>query len=213
VEKELHILMIEDDRLEAIRLLRELERQGISFHSECVETREDFLQTLARNPPDLILADQGQPSFTTFEALELAREKCPHVPFVFVTSQYDQGLMVEMFDNGAAGCVCKSRLLELGAVVRRALDEAVESDRKRTEEAPGELPAPQTAFSRKTKPEDTPRLICSHCKKICDENGTWEELEAYLQKHGRATVTLSVCPSCAPNSFWRELVERRNQTP
>jgi CheY-like chemotaxis protein len=213
VEKELHILMIEDDRLEAIRLLRELEKQGISFHSECVETRDDFLQTLAHDPPDLILADRGQPSFTTFEALELAREKCPRVPFVFVTGQYDQGLMVEMFDSGAAGCVCKSRLAELGEVIQRALDEAVERDRSRVAETPGEAPAQQPAFPRKTKPEDTPRLICSHCKRICDEQGAWEELEAYLQKHGRVTVTLSVCPSCAPNSFWRELIERRSDTP
>ena len=213
MEKELHILMIEDDRLEGIRLLRELEKQGLSFQSECVETREDFLQTLARQPPDLILADRGGLSFTTFEALELAREKCPRVPFIVVTSQYDQGLMVEMFDSGAAGCVCKSRLAELGVVIQRALDEAVESDRGRVAEMSGESPAQQPAFPRQTKPEEAPRLICSHCKKICDEHGAWEELEAYLQKNERATVTLSVCPSCAPKSFWRSLVERRTDTP
>lgn len=212
MEKELHILMIEDDRVEATRLLRELERQGFSFHSECVETREGFLQTLARDTPDLILADRVQPAFTSFEALELAREKCPRVPFVFITSQYDQGLMVEMFDSGAAGCVCKNRLAELGGVVQRALDEAIENDLSRIKES-GEPQAQQPAFPRKMKPEETPRLICSHCKRICDERGVWETLEAYLQKHGRATVTLSVCPSCAPNSFWRELVERRNETP
>jgi hypothetical protein len=78
---------------------------------------------------------------------------------------------------------------------------------------PDDSPAEQSNAPRKKKPEHTPRLICSHCKRICDEHGAWEELDAYLQKHGQATVTLSVCPSCAPSSFWRELIERRRDAP
>ncbi len=39
--------------------------------------------------------------------------------------------------------------------------------------------------------------ICSACKKIRDDQGYWNRLEAYLYKHSEATFSHGLCPDCA----------------
>lgn len=38
--------------------------------------------------------------------------------------------------------------------------------------------------------------ICSHCKKIRDDKGYWNNLETYISSHSNADFTHSICPSC-----------------
>ena len=38
--------------------------------------------------------------------------------------------------------------------------------------------------------------ICSNCKKIRDDKGYWNRLEAYIQNHSDAEFTHGVCPDC-----------------
>jgi PAS domain S-box-containing protein len=38
--------------------------------------------------------------------------------------------------------------------------------------------------------------ICSVCKRIRDDNGYWQQVEGYIQKHTDATFTHGVCPDC-----------------
>lgn len=38
--------------------------------------------------------------------------------------------------------------------------------------------------------------ICSSCKKIRDDKGYWNSLEAYLHKHSPARFSHSICPDC-----------------
>jgi hypothetical protein len=39
--------------------------------------------------------------------------------------------------------------------------------------------------------------ICASCKKIRDDQGYWNQLEDYIQKHSEAEFSHSVCPDCA----------------
>lgn len=39
--------------------------------------------------------------------------------------------------------------------------------------------------------------ICSGCKKIRDENETWQDLESYITHHSDAEFSHSFCPDCA----------------
>lgn len=39
--------------------------------------------------------------------------------------------------------------------------------------------------------------ICSSCKKIRDDQGYWNQLETYLQKHSEAQFSHGICPDCA----------------
>ena len=38
--------------------------------------------------------------------------------------------------------------------------------------------------------------ICSHCKKIRDDKGFWNQLETYISKHSDATFSHGICPDC-----------------
>lgn len=37
---------------------------------------------------------------------------------------------------------------------------------------------------------------CSHCKKIRDDAGVWQPMEAYIQDHSEALFTHGICPDC-----------------
>ena len=39
--------------------------------------------------------------------------------------------------------------------------------------------------------------ICCYCHKICNEQGFWDQLEQYIQKHSEAMFTHDICPECA----------------
>lgn len=39
--------------------------------------------------------------------------------------------------------------------------------------------------------------ICSHCKKIRDDKGYWNQIEAYIHKHSGAEFSHGICPECA----------------
>ena len=43
--------------------------------------------------------------------------------------------------------------------------------------------------------------ICSHCKKIRDDRGYWNQLESYLLDHSNALLSHSICPECAEKYY------------
>ncbi|MGD0281436.1 MAG: response regulator, partial [Dissulfurispiraceae bacterium] len=46
--------------------------------------------------------------------------------------------------------------------------------------------------------------ICASCKKIRDDNGYWNQIEAYISKHSDAQFTHAVCPDCV-NKLYSDL--------
>jgi hypothetical protein len=52
--------------------------------------------------------------------------------------------------------------------------------------------------------------MCAWCKKIRDDGGYWQQLEAYLQSHTDVEFSHSMCPECTrhvdaemPDAKWR----------
>jgi len=43
--------------------------------------------------------------------------------------------------------------------------------------------------------------ICASCKKIRDDKGYWNELEAYISEHSEAEITHGFCPDCMKNLY------------
>lgn len=43
--------------------------------------------------------------------------------------------------------------------------------------------------------------ICANCKKIRDDTGYWNQIEAYFQDHSDARFTHSVCPECVEKLY------------
>jgi len=43
--------------------------------------------------------------------------------------------------------------------------------------------------------------ICSSCKKIRNDKGYWDQLEACISKHSEAHFSHSICPECAKKLY------------
>jgi FixJ family two-component response regulator len=43
--------------------------------------------------------------------------------------------------------------------------------------------------------------ICASCKKIRDDGGYWNQIEAYITKHSEAEFTHGLCPDCAQKLY------------
>jgi len=43
--------------------------------------------------------------------------------------------------------------------------------------------------------------ICPSCKKVCDDEGHWHQIDEYIREHSEAGFAHSLCPECATNSI------------
>lgn len=46
--------------------------------------------------------------------------------------------------------------------------------------------------------------ICANCKKIRDDNGYWNQIESYIQKHSEASFSHSMCPECSEKFYGKQ---------
>ena len=130
----LRILHLEDDPTDAELIQAMLETEGIICHVTRVETQADFFASLEQGGFDLILADYTLPSFDGLSALKITLEKCPDVPFIFVSGTLGEEVAIEALKIGATDYVLKERLSRIVPSVHRALREAKErAERKRAE--------------------------------------------------------------------------------
>src|SRR5437867_52114 len=104
-KKEINILLLEDSPNDADLIQRALRAGGIAFRLQSVDTRSAFVNRLNKAPPDLILSDFTLPGFDGYEALRLAGEKCPNVPFIFVTGTMGDEVAIETLKRGATDYV------------------------------------------------------------------------------------------------------------
>ncbi|MCI0705942.1 MAG: PAS domain S-box protein [Ignavibacteriae bacterium] len=126
MEKSLRILILEDNELDVQLMQRELQKSRLSFQTVRVQTFEEFTQQLEFFLPDIILADYTLPTMNGDEALILARQHDPDIPFIFVTGTIGEEIAVETLKKGATDYVMKENLKRLGPAVTRALHETEE---------------------------------------------------------------------------------------
>jgi signal transduction histidine kinase len=135
VKSEIRILLLEDSQTDAELVLHALRQGALVFSLERVETRSAFLRELEQSPPDLILSDFSLPLFDGYTALAIAQERCPDIPFIFVTGTLGEEVAIETLKKGATDYVLKHRLGRLVPSVHRALREAKgRAERKHAEE-------------------------------------------------------------------------------
>ncbi len=132
----LKILILEDVPFDAELINRELTKSGMKFSSRRVEEEMEYLNELEEYKPDVILADHSLPHFDGISALEIAKNKCPYVPFIFVSGKMGEDFAIEALKCGATDYVLKGSLSKIVHAVNRALEEVEEhTKRKKVEEA------------------------------------------------------------------------------
>lgn len=125
----LRILHLEDNLFDGALVKRTLERSGFMCEFVRVEGRPEFERALAAQW-DAILADFALPDFDGMSALAMAAERCPAVPFVFVSGAIGEETAVEALKRGATDYVLKDNLGRLAPAVRRAVEESFQRRRR-----------------------------------------------------------------------------------
>jgi PAS domain S-box-containing protein len=106
----------------------EIRKSGLDFIATRVETREGFLAALEEFKPDIIISDFNLPCFDGMQALALARENSPLIPFIIATGAMNEEIAVECMKAGADDYVLKEHLKRLVPAISVAL--ANSNDRK-----------------------------------------------------------------------------------
>src|SRR5216117_3315402 len=130
----IQVLFIEDSEIDVELALRSLEQGGFDVSWECVQVEEELKRALSSHRPQAILSDFSMPGFYGMEALRLAREMAPGVPFIFVSGTIGEERAIEAIRLGATDYVLKDNLRRLGTALRRALAEARDRERVRAAE-------------------------------------------------------------------------------
>ncbi len=123
-EHRARILILEDEPWDAELAQRLLTASGLDYTAVVVDTRASFEEQLAAFRPDIVLSDYHLPGFSGETALEITKERCPDVPFVFWSGVLGDDAAVELIKRGATDYVLKDRPARLPSVIYRALAEA-----------------------------------------------------------------------------------------
>ena len=117
------ILILEDEPWDAELAQRLLASAGLSLTAVVVDTRVAFVEQLAAFRPDVILSDYHLPGFSGQEALKIAQELHPDIPFIIWSGVLGDEAAVELIKQGATDYVLKDRPARLPSVILRALAE------------------------------------------------------------------------------------------
>lgn len=130
------VLLLEDVDTDAELVRHQLRADGITGTVHRATDRASYTRALDEITPDLILVDYSLPSFDGLTALDMAQERVPDVPVVFVSGAIGEERAIETLKQGATDYVLKDTLSRLGPAVKRALKEAEERRaRKEAEQA------------------------------------------------------------------------------
>jgi phosphoserine phosphatase RsbU/P len=95
MDKPFRVLHLEDDRDFATLVTDLLEKEGLPAEMIFVSNYEDFISALEADAFDMILADYQLPTCNGIQALEAAREKLPHTPFLLVSGTIGEQAAIE----------------------------------------------------------------------------------------------------------------------
>ncbi|WP_051350343.1 response regulator [Dyadobacter alkalitolerans] len=107
----LSILLVEDDEIDAMNLLRAISKSQVEIGEvKICKYAEDALLTLDSWVPGCVLLDYQLPKTSGLELLKKIKERVPQLPVIVLTSQGDERIAVEMMKAGATDYYPKSEI-------------------------------------------------------------------------------------------------------
>jgi DNA-binding response OmpR family regulator len=199
VNKQFTVLVTDDGP--EIRLMSTMLLRKAGYEVLEASTGQECLDVVRAHHPDLVLLDVMLPDITGIQVCrQIKNDESLKDIFVILASgiQVSSENQAEGLDIGADGYIIRPisnkeflARVQAGERIKKAEDTLREKERQQQtlisqlEEALTEI---------KTLKGCIP--ICATCKKIRDDEGYWNQLEAYISKHTDATFTHGICPAC-----------------
>jgi diguanylate cyclase (GGDEF)-like protein/PAS domain S-box-containing protein len=119
------ILFVDDRESDVALCLHELKRMDFAISSDWVQVAGEFEERLRTQSYDVIVCDYSMPTWTGMEALELAHQVNPEIPFILAAKGLNESatLTDAFIRKGAFDCLDKNRLNRLSLAVAMAAEE------------------------------------------------------------------------------------------
>lgn len=136
MNKQLHVLIIENSAYDTALALQALERAGYDVRSERIGTEAQMMAALREKAWDVILCDYKMPFFPTRQALDILKASGLEIPFIVLSRHAEEEAAVECMKAGASDFISTGNLGRLVPVIERELKEEEERNaRTRVEKA------------------------------------------------------------------------------
>ena len=199
LNKSITILVAEDDYLVSEEINRGLRMRGYERIMEAANGRE-AVDKVCSLRPDIVLMDIRMPELDGLEAARQIQDRCP-TPVVILTAFESQDFVQEAGKAGVGAYLTKPpkpEELERAITIAMARHSDLMELRRLNKEL--NLALDEVKSLRGILP------ICSHCKKIRDDQGCWQYLETYISDRSEADFSHGICPDCI-SEFYPEFDE------
>jgi DNA-binding NtrC family response regulator len=194
----IRVLLVDDDH-DDYAIMRDLfiEIEVGKFRLEWVDTYDAAIEKMLRNEHDVYLVDYLLGERNGLELLKEAIKEGCKAPIILLTGKGAREVDMAAMKAGASDYLDKS---EIGApLIERSIRYAIE--RKRTLEEQIRLISQLQEALAKVKQLSGLLPMCASCKKIRDDNGYWNQLEAYISDHSEADFSHGICPECVKKLY------------
>jgi len=194
--KKAAILVIDDQPANLKVLLYSLEQYN--FEVRIAENGESALKILNNFKPNLILLDVMMPGLNGFDTCRKIKDNpdTADIPVIFMTALDSLEDKVAGFDAGGVDYITKP-FQQVEVIARVNTHIALNQQKHELQQALAEVKKLSGFLP-----------ICSHCKKIRDDKGYWQQVEQYISEHSEALFSHSICDDCAEEHYgdlFREL--------
>lgn len=188
------ILMIDDDPNLRKTLSDILRAKGYETHT--AKDGAEGLALLKQHAVNLALIDLRLPDISGIEVLGRVKADYPSMEAIILTGNATLDSAIEATNRGAFSYLQKPYDVDqLLLHIRRAIEKQQAEEER--EKLVREL---QEALDKiKTLRGIIP--ICASCKKIRDDKGYWNQIEAYIRDHSDAEFSHGLCPECAKKIY------------
>jgi CheY-like chemotaxis protein len=205
-------ILLVDDSTENLLLLQSILQTGGYKDLLTAESAEQAFKHLGMEDSggdgtgvDLILMDIQMPDINGIEACRRVKEveRLRDIPIIMVTAVAQREKLQLAFAAGAMDYINKPvNKIELRTRVGSALKLKQEMDSRKAREQ--ELKKRTQELEQALKEVKVLRgfiPICASCKKIRNDQGYWQLVEAYIREHSEAEFSHGICPDCIKKFF------------
>lgn len=115
------IFILEDIAADAEIMIEELNQSGMPFEAQVHSSRHDFIPQVQSFRPSIIIADYSLPGFNALHAFKLLEQENINIPFILVSGELSEDIIIEFLKQGIDDYVMKSNLKRLPHAVDAVL--------------------------------------------------------------------------------------------
>ncbi len=189
--EEKQTILIVDDAVANIEILAET--LGNDYEILFAVSGKEALEIASNQSPDLIILDIVMPEMDGYEVCRLLKldPSLQEIPVIFITTLDMTHQETKGLELGAVDYITKP--FNTGIVKLRVKNHL---ELKRQRDALEQRNAELKEAMAKIKTLKGLIPICSSCKKIRDDKGYWNQLEAYISAHSGVDFSHGICPDC-----------------